>query len=1002
MAALEEFLQEKYVENYDRFSSNDNNKVAKLATLYQNYFYNPQDDGYGTVNYVLDSKGHALYLVNKVGLPKEIQDTLSGGNCGVGKTGFERYKEYSSLVDVYGVTSDLKVYFSSGDGTFLGVASDDELDKDTTSRVLLESSNPLASIIKKDGTNLTVADVQSVATLKIDSSSSISSLSDLYVLTSLKELTLENKKLESLDGIETAIYLDYVYFKECEIGDYSALSKVSNLTYLYNYGIDDKELEALCSGIENANFPKLQYFASVGRNEFICNFSDVSTAASRTSSKYITNLVPIGTLKSSCIGNVKYLSLQSNEITDTLNEDGTTKYALENISLMKELLGIRVERNKITSLKGVKDMSGLVHVIAASNNLGKNESYNASVVVYDEDGEDITTDEDRGKKSDSDALADLTGKTNLETLYLLGNPDLKWVGYIVECTSLTTLYFGTGSDSVNDCLRMVGSEVAKIKDVVYGCERYTMPGKYWLSLLSTTDSELDVNIGGGNITRDQFLTLKTYANIKYLNLLEVKIYESYDDATDTYSGLISEQGAINALVTDVLKYLTHLKYLNLSSKSGCSLNNFNDLTFIKGQDVDNTSDDIDLIELCVMNTKVSTKVQSGASYIYYDNGLKLLNTRKVPNDLNSPFYCASLKVLFLNESHIDLGDIPDVVKRCCSQFTNSNYYFASSSKMGCLYTDNNTIFSTFANVSGLTSLYMSGQGVSDTAFLDLTNMTSLRTFYNNTANIKGFIKLPSSCTSIQCSHTPIDFSNFTSDITSSITFKADSKDRMIKSLSTIQPGVSLSQLQLRLSNYLAEDDTYFDIFEKVYENRNCDLVVDKITAENTANTRQNVTSLNGFQYIDGLKHLQLSAEKVKMKGINDISALSKFSDTLEYLELANMSIVDVTIIANMTRLSYLNLEGNNLVPYIEIDKLDSNGNVVMKNGVPEKEQWWTIEEICKRLKSNLPTTRSGSSVTKATLKLKNNRSISDWSAFTNDMSKFMFTTSYMSTYGNDS
>ena len=46
MAALEEFLQEKYVENFDNYISDDNNKVAKLSVLYHEYFYNPQDDGF--------------------------------------------------------------------------------------------------------------------------------------------------------------------------------------------------------------------------------------------------------------------------------------------------------------------------------------------------------------------------------------------------------------------------------------------------------------------------------------------------------------------------------------------------------------------------------------------------------------------------------------------------------------------------------------------------------------------------------------------------------------------------------------------------------------------------------------------------------------------------------------------------------------------------------------------------------------------------------------------
>ena len=377
MAALEEFLQEKYVENFDNFTSDDSNKVAKLSALYHEYFYNPQDDGFGTVNYILDAEGHALYLINKSGLPEDVQELLHAGNCGYGLEGADRYAAFARLEDVYGVTSSLKVYYVSGDGTFMGIASKNDLDDDTTSRVVLRSSNALAGAIKNDGSDVTVADIQSVKNLTINETNSISSLSDLYALGSLESLTLDGVTLNNLDGIQTAAKLSYVYIKNSIIDDgndstykeYESLAKVAKLKYLYFYSVNDTDLEKICEGIKNANYPNLEYLAFMGRASYVCSTDDKINGA-RNSEKSLTNLLPLSKLSSSCVGNVKYLSIQSNDISDTTSvENGITitKYALENLVNFSDLYLLRVERNKLTSLKGLEDKSNLRYLYAGYN-----------------------------------------------------------------------------------------------------------------------------------------------------------------------------------------------------------------------------------------------------------------------------------------------------------------------------------------------------------------------------------------------------------------------------------------------------------------------------------------------------------------------------------------------------------------------------------------------------------------------------------------------------------
>ena len=73
IAQLEEFLQEEYVENYDKMSEQDI-KVKGLRDSYPEYFYDPAEDDYGVEHYVTDSKGHALYLIKKQNLPNEIKE----------------------------------------------------------------------------------------------------------------------------------------------------------------------------------------------------------------------------------------------------------------------------------------------------------------------------------------------------------------------------------------------------------------------------------------------------------------------------------------------------------------------------------------------------------------------------------------------------------------------------------------------------------------------------------------------------------------------------------------------------------------------------------------------------------------------------------------------------------------------------------------------------------------------------------------------------------------
>ena len=107
VAKLEEYLNDYYVGHYEEMK-NEENPVQKLTIMEPSWFYIPTNEGIGGLRYVVDADGHALYLIKKSGLPEDIKSEIRGGDAGEGT-----YSDYVNLNDVYGVTSDLQVYYCS-------------------------------------------------------------------------------------------------------------------------------------------------------------------------------------------------------------------------------------------------------------------------------------------------------------------------------------------------------------------------------------------------------------------------------------------------------------------------------------------------------------------------------------------------------------------------------------------------------------------------------------------------------------------------------------------------------------------------------------------------------------------------------------------------------------------------------------------------------------------------------------------------------------------------
>ena len=542
IAALEEYFNNYYVEHYEEMSKKDESKVLTLTTLEPNWFYIPANEGIGGLRYIVDSEGHALYLIKKSGLPDEIKNQIKGGEAGEGT-----YADYAGLNDVYGLTSDLKVYYcSNGTDSIMGKTVED-LDADSPRRPVFsvaENSdiyNLLKDFDNTDGVSdgvLTAEEVKNIKELTIDSTSNITDFSSFYNLVSLRELTIESKTLNNLAGIENCPQLNYVYFKSSVIADYSNLSKVNKLKYLYLYNIDDNELATLCNGIKDAQFSNLEYLAVVGNEDYISSTNVTTSYVSKKSPKTIIKLEPLTNLSSTTKSSVKYLSINNNNISGNLTA----------IDDFRNLILLRCEYNNLTSLDGMENMNNIVYLCGVGNKLG----------TINDNGTETKESTETGN-----AISSLANKTKLYKVNLMNNTNLANVSYFKNDTALKYLYLSGCSTTMN---------VNVISDRIIACgSNYNLPVKF---LTGTVYKVADYY---------------TPANVTYEELYS----DLYGNTTITHLNLEGCTKLNNTQFNTILSSMKQLKYLTLKNN-----------TTLTSIDFINNNKVTGLIELDLRNTGV--------------------------------------------------------------------------------------------------------------------------------------------------------------------------------------------------------------------------------------------------------------------------------------------------------------------------------------------------------------------------------------------------------------
>ena len=587
MAALEEWLQQKYVEFYDE-SENYTNKPELLSDKIENLFFKDRNRSYIT------NEGKMYYLINKSSLPKEISNGLVGGDS-------EDYALYTRLIDVYGVTNDLKVYYCNTEtGVTYGNVDVEKLN--SSQPVQAVNDDPIAKQFFKDvlsemgieideSLGITNGNLSVIKDLVIDGDKTkLESLNVIGELKNLKTLTISNFNLADLSGLEGCPGLYYLYFKKCDIEDYSNLGNVFDLQYLYFYLppsmneiTANKQIQNLGDGLKEASrLSKLDYFGVSGITDYFEGNTtlvwEYQTTTSFHADKHVYNLatrsnlseidglsnfneliksnlsyiyLPCNNIKSvSCFSdfsNISELILNSNSSLNSLGglegHNSIERLACHNCNLsnvnalsvksgdVSNLQILTLQNNSsLNSLSGIENCTNLVRLLANNCNL-----------------------------DDISALANHS--INLVNLDLSNNINLKSVLVLGKCLKINKLYLAGNENmiesEVRDALANTTTHILKNCGIYY-----SIPGKY-LKYFSDVSNSIDYSFAniGKKLTGvdDEFSSLKYKTQITRINL--------------------SNQTSLTEnVLKDVLSTLYNLEYISLKGCTGLTT-----LDFIRGE-----------------------------------------------------------------------------------------------------------------------------------------------------------------------------------------------------------------------------------------------------------------------------------------------------------------------------------------------------------------------------------------------------------------------------------
>ncbi len=550
-----------------------------------NFLYIPVNEKIGNLRYIVDNEGHSLYLIKKSGLPKKIREVLVGGDAGK-----KKYIDYANLIDVYGLTSDLRVYYcSNGLDSILGLEKDD-LDMDNPTREVFGKEDTMSKLlsgydIDSDGT-INAEELKSVTELSLDTDSNINNLVDLYNFPSLKEIILDNINLFSLQGIENCPKLESLQFKNYSnggtIGDYSSMSKTTEVTKLNLENSTQNQLDSMIDGIGKGNLTKLNELKVTRCNNNITNIDRLTNLSKATKEAIII------------------LNLSSNNISSISSLIDFINVTILNVN----------GNASLTSLKGVDKMTNLREVYAGTCNLGSDEIFDTELP-------------NNGKNEEEDSLSFLRGKTKLSYLDVGNNRNLIWIDYILDSSKLTSLYLSQCDNLAIESVRLIVDLYNSILDI----SRKSISSKY--ASLFNTEEKIDYINKNLDIKSNEIQML--YGNQKVLalrldgniNLIDTRIegYYTLSEILETLVNLkvLSIRG-INCLTNinfiENMPNLEELDLLNCENITDISILEKNNIK-LKSLRMNNEKIDLTSIQTVISSLSLNSSYTFQPASFYY-------------------------------------------------------------------------------------------------------------------------------------------------------------------------------------------------------------------------------------------------------------------------------------------------------------------------------------------------------------------------------------------------
>ena len=861
IATLEEYLNNFYVEHYDDFN-NEENKVQAMSkyNTSRDWFYQPMTG----LGYIVDSSGNIHYFINKANLPTEIKNQLKGGDAGSGT-----YADYARMNDVYGVTTDLKVYYcANGNDSKMGA---EESVKDKLDRKVFDSTNGIATYLKEtfpdiiktdENGNILLENLNVIQELDLDANENPNiNFSDFYNFTSLKIVKLYNYNNVSLNGFQNLALLERLYIENSDISDYSAINNLYTLTHLYLLKSNNANVEKMSSALANSNLPNLKYLG-IASNIISSSLEDNRGVTGQKTE--VTDLSPLNRISETTRNAVRYLWLNNNQI-ENLN-------GLENFKNMYQL--VVLDNSNLTTLAGIENMTGLKYLYAQSckklENISALSNCTQLLLAVLMSNNKITTLDSMQNASnilslycdscDIKNLNALSNKLKLNYLSLRNNNNLTGVNAIKTDTAIRKLYLKN-----NNNINM--SDVREISNIIKNCIEIELPSKYYAVLEGTTRKEYrNLNL---NDNSDEILALEGDTICTELSL-------------EGNSNLGSTESSKQKLYK-ILGSMTNLKALQLNG-----VKNIDSIEWIKTMP--------NLVELDLRGTAITD--------------LSILNT-----------YAINLETLLIDNENIALKDIQTTINRLGDYgYSKTLLGLHNNIKTTGLQIFNQKLANKLTDCTEITRFYLKEYpNLPNGLTFDLSNCNQLTDFKSKYYCTEKYI-LPSSVQKVECSwiNTWPDLSRctqITEFVYHDLYYCTDEKiENLFKELGKCQ---NLKKVELTAFHY-----------DKVRGIENLENTkIEKLTICGSYNTGWNNPLLASLNNIDGIGNLKtLKSLTINYSSIKKLDALAG-CESLETLTMQYGQLNDISGIANCTNLKAINFSGDNQIQHSIIYNLEPLSNL---------------------------------------------------------------------------